>query len=247
MEPDLSEPVIEIENLKKSFGENGVLKGFNLKLFKGENVVIMGRSGVGKSVLLKCIVGLINPDAGKILVFGKSVPDLDRKELDDMRMKTGFVFQNSALYDSMTVKENLMFPYRRQLNAETRPKIEEEVRQTLKDVGLERAIDMMPIELSGGMRKRIGLARALMLKPEVILYDEPTAGLDPVTGKEISKLIVSIQEKYHTSSLVITHDKDCARVTGNRIILLIDGKGYREGTYEELHDAEDSTVRQFFE
>jgi phospholipid/cholesterol/gamma-HCH transport system ATP-binding protein len=218
-------PVIDILDLYKSFGNNHVLRGFNLNVWQGENVAIMGKSGSGKSVLIKCIIGLVNIDSGSLKVLNKSVPDLTQKELDNLRCDVGFQFQGSALYDSMTVRENLEFPLRRhpeKLGAAYNP--EKLVQEALEDVGLLHAIDMMPSELSGGMKKRIALARTLILRPRIILYDEPTSGLDPVTGKEISLLINEIQKRYHTASLVITHDLSCAKITSNRMIILHEGK-----------------------
>lgn len=243
----LVEPVLEIKNLKKSFGENHVLNGFNLSLYKGENLVVMGKSGSGKSVMIKCLVGLIQADSGSIRIKGREITELGRQELDLLRTEIGFLFQGSALYDSMTVRENLYFPLRRHMdktyaeeNAETH------IREALANVGLEHAIDLMPAELSGGMQRRVALARALILKPKIIIYDEPTTGLDPITAKEIIQLMRDIQQTYGTSSLIITHDVDCARVIANRMILLVDGINYAEGTFNELIQSEDPKVKAFF-
>ena len=197
--------VAEIEHLEKSFGNNSVLKDINLKIEKGENLVVFGKSGSGKSVLIKCLVGLIEPDGGKVILLGKNILDLKSEELNLLRKKVGFLFQSAALYDSMTVKENLEFPLR-YLKTKPKDEIEALVIEALENVGLEDAIDKMPSELSGGMRKRVGLARTLILKPEIILYDEPTTGLDPITSKEISKLILDVQKKYNTAAIIITHD-----------------------------------------
>lgn len=241
------EVVIEINNLCKSFGDNKVLNGFNLKLNKGENLVIMGKSGSGKSVMIKCLIGLIAPDSGVIKVFGKEISSLDRKAMDELRSDIGFLFQGSALYDSMTVRENLEFPIRRhkeKLKGVLDPT--QLVLEALENVGLAHTIDLMPEELSGGMKRRIALARTLILKPKIILYDEPTSGLDPITSKEIIELMRSIQEKYGTSSLIITHDVDCARVVSERMILLVDGINYAEGTYAELSSLTDPKVEAFF-
>lgn len=238
--------VIRTEKLVKSFGENHVLKGFDLELNKGENLVVLGKSGSGKSVLIKCMVGLLYPDSGLVSVFGKEIPKLTQLELDELRTKIGFLFQSSALYDSMTVRENLEFPLRRHWMHKTKDEVNELVMEALKNVGLERAVDLMPSELSGGMRKRIGLARTLILKPEIMLYDEPTTGLDPITGREISNLIVAIQEKYHTSSIIITHDMECAKIVANRIMILIDGFKYTVGTYDELVKSNDPKIKPFF-
>lgn len=240
-------PIIEIDQLYKSFGNNHVLKGFSLKLWQGENVAVMGKSGSGKSVLIKCIIRLVDIDRGKLMVLGNNVPDLKRKELDALRCDIGFQFQGSALYDSMTVRENLEFPLRRhpeKLGGDYNP--ERLVKEALEDVGLLYAIDMMPAELSGGMKKRIALARTLILRPKIILYDEPTSGLDPITGKEISLLINQIQKRYNTASIVITHDLACARITSNRMVILHEGKNYAESTYEGLEANSDPPVKAFF-
>jgi len=242
-----AQPIIDIENLYKSFGKNHVLKGFNLKVWQGENVAVMGKSGSGKSVLIKCIIGLENINNGILKVLNSSIPELSRKELDAIRSDVGFQFQGSALYDSMTVRENLEFPLRRhpeKLGDEYNP--ERLVKEALEDVGLLNAIDMMPSELSGGMKKRIALARTLILRPKIILYDEPTSGLDPVTGKEISMLINEIQHRYNTASIVITHDLACARITSNRMVILHDGKNYAEANYNDLAVNEDPPVKAFF-
>lgn len=240
-------PIIEIKDLMKSYGENHVLNGFNMVLYEGENLVIMGKSGSGKSVMIKCLIGLEEHDSGSIQVMGKEISELDRDELDDLRTEVGFLFQGSALYDSMTVRENLEFPLRRHTKKfgvikDTTPL----VMQALENVGLAHTINLMPEELSGGMKRRIALARTLILQPKIILYDEPTTGLDPITAKEILLLMKSIQEKYNTSSIIITHDVDCARVISNRMILLVDGKNYIEGTFEELSISTDPKVQAFF-
>ena len=242
-----AESVVEIKDLYKSFGSNHVLRGFNLNLKKGENLVVLGKSGSGKSVLIKCMVGLLTPDKGIVEVFGKNIPTLDRDELDHIRVKIGFLFQSSALYDSMTVRENLEFPLRRHWISKTREEVDELVLEALDNVGLKDAIDLMPSELSGGMRKRIGLARTLILKPDIILYDEPTTGLDPITSREISNLIVDIQHKYNTSSIIITHDMACAKIVSNRVMILVNGIKFTEGTYDELHNSTDPQIKPFFE
>lgn len=235
----------EVEHLKKSFGSNTVLKDINLKIAKGENLVILGKSGSGKSVLIKCLVGLIEPDDGNIVLFGKNISGLNNEELNMLRKKVGFLFQSAALYDSMTVRENLEFPLRN-LKSKSQKETDDWVMESLTNVGLEEAIDKMPSELSGGMRKRVGLARALILKPELILYDEPTTGLDPITSKEISHLMLDVQKKYNTASLIITHDVECARITANRIIIIKDGESHAEGTFKELSESKDEWVQAFF-
>ena len=240
-------PVLEINHLYKSFGENHVLIDFSLKLIKGQNIVVLGKSGSGKSVLIKCIIGLLNFDNGSIRIFNKEIKDLNGTELDKIRAKVGFLFQSNALYDSMTVRENLEFPLRRHWIKVSQKEINEMVMQALTDVGLVHTIDMMPIELSGGMRKRIAIARTLILKPEIILYDEPTTGLDPITGKEIIKLMVDIKHKYNTASLIISHDMNCVRSASDLIIILLDGKCFAMGNYDELKANTNPKVKQFFE
>lgn len=239
--------LIEINNLEKSFGKNKkVLDGLSLKVHKGQTIVVLGKSGSGKSVCIKCIVGLLSIDAGEILVFDKNIARLSIKELNDVRVRIGFLFQNSALYDSMSVRENLEFPLKRQLKKLTENEIERRVKDTLQSVGLEEAINMMPAALSGGMRKRVGLARTLILHPEIILYDEPTTGLDSITSREISNLLVSIQKKYQTTSIIITHDMACAKITSDKIAIIRDGKIFIQGTYDELEKSTDEWVSAFF-
>ena len=241
--------VIEIEKLNKSFGENHVLNDFTMNLNKGENLIVLGKSGSGKSVLIKCIIGLLTPDSGSIKVFGTEISELSHDELDQIRAKVGFLFQSNALYDSMTIRENLEFPLRRHWmkGKQETDEVEKMVLEALGNVGLAHTVDMMPAELSGGMRKRIALARTLILRPEIILYDEPTTGLDPITGREISELILEIQAKYNASSMIISHDMNCIKITSNRVILLIGGKCYADGTYDDLKNSPDSLVKQFFE
>jgi phospholipid/cholesterol/gamma-HCH transport system ATP-binding protein len=245
--PTEKKPIIEIKNLKKSYGDNHVLEGFNMELYEGENLVIMGKSGSGKSVMIKCLIGLEEPDNGTITIMGENINNLEHSELDELRTEIGFLFQGSALYDSMTVRENLEFPLRRHTKKfgvikDTTPMVVE----ALENVGLAHAINLMPSELSGGMKRRIALARTLILQPKIILYDEPTTGLDPITSKEIILLMMSIQKKYNTSSIIITHDVDCARVIANRMILLIDNINYAEGTFEELSNSDDPKIKAFF-
>ena len=241
------EIVLELKDLHKSFGDNNVLNGFNMQLFQGENLVIMGKSGSGKSVMIKCLVGLLEADSGTISVMHNDITKLNQEALDILRADIGFLFQGSALYDSMTVRENLEFPLRRHtkkfgehIDTETL------VVEALENVGLAHAIDLMPSELSGGMKRRVALARTLILQPKIILYDEPTSGLDPITAKEIIILMQDIKKKYGTSSLIITHDVDCARVISDRMILLIDGIDYAVGTYEELSASTDPKIKAFF-
>jgi phospholipid/cholesterol/gamma-HCH transport system ATP-binding protein len=239
--------VIRAEHVRKSFGSHHVLKDISFTLKRGENLVVLGKSGSGKSVLIKCIVGLIPVDDGVLEVLGHNIPGLDEEGLNEIRKNIGFLFQSAALYDSMTVRENLEFPLRRNKRHDRKINIDELVEEALENVGLLDAIDKMPAELSGGMRKRIGLARTFILKPQIMLYDEPTTGLDPLTSREISELILKIQKKYNTSSIIITHDMPCAKTTSNRVMVLQDGKFAAEGTYEELQHAEDKQVRAFFE
>jgi phospholipid/cholesterol/gamma-HCH transport system ATP-binding protein len=245
--PLMAEQVLIIRHLYKSFGNNHVLVDFNLELKKGESVVVLGKSGSGKSVLIKCIIGLLKPDKGSIEMFGVNIPDIKNEELDKIRAKVGFLFQSNALYDSMTVRENLEFPLRRHWIQVSQNEVNNMVMKALEDVGLAHTVDMMPVELSGGMRKRIALARTLILKPEVILYDEPTTGLDPITAKEIIELMVEIQEKYNTTSLIISHDMTCVRMASNRVAILVDGRCYANDTYENLKQNMDAKVKQFFE
>lgn len=245
--PGTGEPVLVIRHLYKSFGDNHVLVDFNLEVKKGESVVVLGKSGSGKSVLIKCIIGLMEPDAGSIEMLGKMVTEIKNDELDKLRAMVGFLFQSNALYDSMTVRENLEFPLRRHWIKNLKKEKDTLVPDTLEDVGLKHTIDMMPAELSGGMRKRIALARTLILKPEIILYDEPTTGLDPITAKEIIELMLELQGKYGTTSLIISHDMNCVRLASNRVVILLDGKCYASGTFEQLKQNTDPKVKHFFE
>jgi len=247
MEKDNSSPVINIKALHKSFGKNNdILKGVDLYVNKGENLVVLAKSGSGKSVTIKCLVGLVPADKGEIKIFETDISTLNNAELNAIRVRVGFLFQNSALYDSMTVRENLSFPLKRHSKKLTAKEVEDAVLDVLDSVGLSEAIDKMPSELSGGMRKRIGLARTLILKPEIILYDEPTTGLDTITSREISELILAIQKKNKTTSMIITHDMACARLTGDRLVILKDGVIHAEGSYDELEKSEDEWVRSFF-
>ena len=238
--------VVNIKNLKKSFTNNQVLESINLKITRGENAVIIGKSGIGKSVLIKCIVRLFKPDEGTIEVFGKDVSSLNEMELNRVRKRIGFLFQGNALYDSMTVRENLEFPLIRNKLVEKKEELDARVYEALDNVGLRSAVDLLPSELSGGMKKRIGLARTLILEPEIILYDEPTTGLDPITSKEISNLIINLQEKYHTTSVIITHDISCVKLTANIIHVIRDGRIYKSGKYNELKASEDPWIFDFF-
>lgn len=241
-----TEPLISIQNLYKSFGKNKVLNGVNLMVNKGEDVVILGRSGSGKSVAIKCIVRLVNADKGKIKVFGTEITHLNERDLNKIRIRIGFMFQNGALYDSMSVRQNLAFTLKHHTADLSDEEIELKINEALENVGLKEAIDKMPSELSGGMKKRIGLARTLIIQPEIILYDEPTSGLDTITAREISALILSIQKKQKTTSIIITHDMACAKINGNRIVILKDGIIYQEGSYDELENSADEWVRSFF-
>jgi phospholipid/cholesterol/gamma-HCH transport system ATP-binding protein len=243
---EVQKTMIEISHLKKSFGSQEVLKDISLNLYNGENLVILGKSGTGKSVLIKCIVGLLNPDGGTINVLGKEVGTLNNMQLNELRMQIGFLFQSSALYDSMTVKENLEFPLKRIKRDMKAKQRNEKILEALENVGLAESLNKMPSQLSGGMRKRISLARTIIVDPQIMLYDEPTTGLDPVTSDEISALINDVQKKYKTSSIIITHDIECARATANRAIMLKDGEVYSEGDIHEFNQSVDPIIKSFF-
>lgn len=241
-----AEVVIRLKNVSKSFGENQVLKDLNFELKRGENIVVLGKSGSGKSVLIKCIIGLVKPDTGSIEVLKQEITKIRTEELDILRAKVGFLFQSNALYDSMSVRENLEFPLRRHRKGLDRSQINHLVEEALSNVGLIHTIDMMPAELSGGMKKRVALARTLILKPEIILYDEPTTGLDPITGKEISMLMKDLADKFNTSTIIISHDLNCVKIVAEKIIMLIDGRCYAQGTFEELEQSTDKKIKDFF-
>jgi len=244
---DYNNPVIRVHGLKKAFGDYEVLRGVDLELFQGENLVVLGRSGTGKSVLIKVISGLLIADSGSVEVLGKNIDHLNTRELRELRIRIGFSFQNSALYDSMTVRKNLEFPLVRNRTTITRKEIDTAVESVLDAVGLSQTINQMPSELSGGQRKRIGIARTLILEPEIMLYDEPTAGLDPITCIEINDLINEVQQRYKTSSIIITHDLTCAKETGDRIAMLLDGQFQREGSFAEVFNTDDPRVKPFFD
>jgi phospholipid/cholesterol/gamma-HCH transport system ATP-binding protein len=241
------EKIISVKGLYKSFGANHVLCGIDLDVYRRENVVVLGRSGTGKSVLIKIIAGLLKSDAGEAIVLGKNVEHLDLKELRELRLKLGFSFQNSALYDSMTVRENLEFPLVQNFKQLKKQQINKAVEEVLEGVGLSQTINQMPAELSGGQRKRIGIARTLILKPEIMLYDEPTAGLDPITSIDINNLINEVQHRYHTTSVIITHDLTCAKITGDRIAMLLDGKFVRQGSFDEVFASNDERIKSFYD
>jgi phospholipid/cholesterol/gamma-HCH transport system ATP-binding protein len=243
---DQGQAVISIRGLYKSFGDLQVLRGIDLDVFKGENVAVLGRSGTGKSVLIKILVGLLKPDAGKVNVLGREVELLSPRELDALRLKIGFSFQNSALYDSMNVRQNLAFPLRMNFKHLKEKEVDQAVEEALSAVGLLDKLEQMPSDLSGGQRKRIGIARTLILKPEIMLYDEPTSGLDPITSIEINELINSVQSRYKTSSIIITHDLTCAKATGNRVAMLLDGKFLRVGSFSEVFEQPDERVQSFY-
>jgi len=243
-----AKPIVEVKNLNLSFGENHVLKDFSMEVYQGENLAILGKSGSGKSVLIKCIIRLLLPNSGEIRVLEKKIGQLGDEEMDSLRSEIGFLFQSNALYDSMTVRQNLEFPLRRHWTVEERKaNANAAVLEALEDVGLSHTLDMMPVELSGGMRKRIALARTLILRPKVILYDEPTTGLDPITAREISNLMIAVQKKYKASSIIISHDMNCIKMTSNRMIMLIEGKNYISDTYEKLKGLTDPKVSEFFD
>jgi len=241
------EPVVLIKDVYKSFEDKDVLKGVDLEVNKEENVVVMGRSGTGKSVLIKIIIGLLEPDKGEVKVLGKEIHKLDKKELIDLRLKIGFLFQQNALYDSMTVRENIEFPLRRNNKKISEDEIDKAVNDVLDAVGLTDTADQFPSELSGGQEKRIAIARTLVLKPQLILYDEPTAGLDPITSVEINELIKEVKKRYKTSSIIITHDLVCAKQTGDKIFMLLDGKFVRHGDFEEVFETDDERIKAFYE
>ena len=246
------EPIISIKGLYKSFGDKDVLKDINLEISKGENMVVLGRSGSGKSVLIKILVGLLSFDKGTVKVFGKEVDKLSGKDLDALRLRIGFSFQNSALYDSMNVRQNLEFPLTMNKKDVNKGEVKKAVEEVLEAVGLKEKINEMPGDLSGGQRKRIGIARTLILKPEIMLYDEPTSGLDPITSEEINKLINDVQKKYNTTSIIITHDLTCAKETGSRVAMLLDGKFEKIGKFDEVFDPKSShkdnkEIKSFFD
>jgi phospholipid/cholesterol/gamma-HCH transport system ATP-binding protein len=244
---EIDTPAIIVAGLRKTFGDRAVLDDFSLTVRKNENVVVLGKSGAGKSVLIKCIIGLLIPDSGEIKVLGESVLGLRHIQLDRIRTKIGFLFQGNAIYDSMSIRENLEFPLRRHWFDLSQQQIDAMVTEALENVELLHTIDMMPSELSGGMLKRVALARTMILKPEIILYDEPTTGLDPVTARDIDELIMSLHRKYCTAAIIISHDMNCVKNTSDRVVLLLDGKCYAEGTYEEFEQASDENIKQFFE
>lgn len=244
---DWEEKVISISGLYKSFGDNHVLQGVDLDLYKGENIVVLGRSGTGKSVLIKIIAGLLKQDAGTVNVLGLEVDKLNNRELRELRLKVGFCFQHGALYDSMTVGENLAFPLTRNEPGMKREQRNKRIEIVLDAVGLSQTIDQMPSELSGGQRKRIGIARTLILRPDIMLYDEPTAGLDPITCIEINNLINEVQRRFKTSSIIITHDLTCAKATGDKIAVLKDGQFIKKGNFEEVFESDDELIREFYD
>jgi phospholipid/cholesterol/gamma-HCH transport system ATP-binding protein len=241
-----NEVVVDIDHISKSFGNNEVLTDISLKLKRGENVVVLGKSGQGKSVTIQCIVGLLTPDKGTVKVFGDDVAEMDADELKELRTKVGFLFQSGALYDSMTVRDNLEFPLTRVLKLTDQAEIDKRVEEVLDGVGLLDAIDKMPSDLSGGMRKRAGLARTKIVRPEKMLYDEPTTGLDPITSREISELILDMQKKHKTTSIIITHDMECAKITADRVVIMNEGTYIAEGSFDELKKSDDKLVRSFF-
>ena len=243
---DKKDLVIDIRDLYKSFGENRVLRGIDLQVYRKENVVVLGRSGTGKSVLIKVISGLLKQDSGTVNVLGRDVVTLNDRQLQELRLQIGFSFQGSALYDSMTVRENLAFPLVRNKKHLSKQAVKEEIESVLDDVGLLRTIDQMPSELSGGQRKRIGIARTLILRPQIMLYDEPTSGLDPVTSGEINNLINLVKHKFNTTSIIITHDLTCAKTTGDTVAMMFDGKFIRKGTFDEVFNTDDERIQNFY-
>lgn len=243
---DKNEVVVDIDHISKSFGTKEVLTDINLQLKRGENVVVLGKSGQGKSVTIQCIVGLLTPDNGTVKVFGDDVAQMNDEQLKELRTKVGFLFQSGALYDSMTVRDNLEFPLTRILKITDQAELDRRVEEALDGVGLSDAIDKLPSDLSGGMRKRAGLARTMIVRPEIMLYDEPTTGLDPITSREISELILDMQKKYKTSAIIITHDMECAKITADRVVIMNEGTYIAEGSFDELKKSDDELVRSFF-
>lgn len=241
-----NEPVITIRGLYKSFDDLQVLNGIDFTLYKGENVAILGKSGTGKSVLIKIIVGLLKPDKGEVFALGKQVDKLNQKELDALRLRIGFSFQSSALYDGMNVYQNLAFPLTMNIKNLSKKEVGLAVERVLDAVSLKDKMKQMPSDLSGGQRKRIGIARTLILKPEIMLYDEPTAGLDPITSTEIIQLINEVQHRYNTSSIIITHDLTCAKNTSDRTAMLLDGKFAKVGTFDEVFNTDDQHLKEFY-
>ncbi|HEY5368816.1 MAG TPA: ATP-binding cassette domain-containing protein [Hanamia sp.] len=240
------EVLITVKDLYKSFGDNHVLQGVNLEVHNKENVVVLGRSGTGKSVLIKIICGLLKPDSGIVNVLGQEVAKLNDRELQKFRLQIGFSFQNSALYDSMTIKENLAFPLVRHSKNLTRKEVKMQIESVLDDVGLLQTLNQMPSELSGGQRKRVGIARTLILRPKIMLYDEPTSGLDPITSIEINKLINHVRHKFNTTSIIITHDLTCAKTTGDKVAMLFDGRFIKKGTFDEVFSSDDERIQNFY-
>lgn len=244
---DNKEVIISIKDLRKSFGSLSVLKGIDLEVYKGENVAVLGRSGTGKSVLIKIISGLLKPDSGTVKVLGEEVDKISNTALQKLRLKIGFSFQSSALYDSMTVRQNLEFPLVRNRRNLSKQEVSKAIEEVLNDVGLSQTINQMPSELSGGQRKRIGIARTLILKPEIMLYDEPTSGLDPITSIEINNLILHVQKEYNTTSIIITHDLTCAKHTADKVAMLMDGKFLSQGSFKEVFSTDNENVKTFYD
>ena len=242
-----SEPVVSVVDLYKSFGDLHVHRGISFDLHRGETLVLLGPSGTGKSVLIKMIIALLTPDRGEVRVFGRPIHTLGRRELAAVRVRMGFAFQHSALYDSMTVAENLAFPLEMNRAHLTDAEINDRVSAVLEDVGLPGTRDQMPASLSGGQRKRIGVARSLIMKPEIMLYDEPTAGLDPIAAAEFNELLLRVAAEYHTASIMITHDLASAKAVADRVLMLFDGKVYRSGTFAEVFATEDPRMRAFYD
>jgi phospholipid/cholesterol/gamma-HCH transport system ATP-binding protein len=244
---EYKKPLISVKDLYKSFGDNNVLQGISLTVAEKENVVVLGRSGTGKSVLIKIICGLLKPDSGVVNVLDREVDKLNDRDLRELRLQVGFSFQNSALYDSMTVRENLAFPLVRNARHLSKKEVRDQIESVLNDVGLSQTINQMPSELSGGQRKRIGIARTLILRPQIMLYDEPTSGLDPITSIEINKLINLVRHKFNTTSIIITHDLTCAKSTGDRIAMMYEGKFIKQGSFDEVFDTEDERIKNFYD
>jgi len=244
-EKDGSAPVLAVEHLRKCFGSQSVLNGISLAVGRGETLAVLGRSGTGKSVLLRLIIGLEKPDSGSVRIHGQDIAGLGLDQLGEIRMKMGFLFQHAALYDSLTVEQNVAFPLQHHKKEMSKSELRDRVRQLLAEVGMEGHLEKMPSDISGGMQKRVGLARALALEPDILLLDEPTAGLDPISAAEIDDLVLKLQAEHHMASIVVTHDLHSAKTIADRLALLNEGNVVIEGSFEELQKSNIEFVREF--